>query len=92
MKNRLLQSARINIKNIPFRFKLTYYLVITICITVLIVFACSYIVTSRSIKQQAKDMTMLQLEQNTLNLQNYLNQIERTPDSFVTDKSLQENL
>lgn len=92
MKNRFLQSARINIKDIPFRFKLTYYLVITICITVLIVFACSYIVTSRSIKQQAKDMTMLQLEQNTLNLQNYLNQIERTPDSFVTDKSLQEYL
>lgn len=91
-QNRLLHSAKISIKNIPFRFKLTYFLVITICITVLIVFACSYFVTSNSIKQQAKDMTMLQLEQNTLNLQNYLNQIERTPDSIVTDKNLQEYL
>lgn len=91
-KNRLLHLVANNIKNIPFRFKLTYFLVITICITVLIVFACSYTVTSHSIKRQAKDMTMLQLEQNTLNLQNYLNQIERTPDSIVTDKNIQEYL
>ncbi|PYG87759.1 two-component system sensor histidine kinase YesM [Ruminiclostridium sufflavum DSM 19573] len=92
MKTKGLQSAVTNIRNIPFRFKLTCYLVITICITVLIVFACSYIVSSRSIKQQAKDLTMQQLEQNTLNLQNYLSQIEGTPDSIVTDKNLQEYL
>lgn len=92
MKNKLLNCAKINFRNMPFRYKLTLFLVITICITAFIQFLSSYIVTSRSIKQQAKDMTMLQLEQNTSNLQNYLNQIERTPDSIVTDNSLQEYL
>ncbi|MHB8066204.1 MAG: two-component sensor histidine kinase, partial [Ruminiclostridium sp.] len=92
MRKWLLHSVRKNIKRISFRTKLTYYLVITICITVLIVFACSYTITSRSIKQQAKDMTMQQLEQNSLNLEDYLKDIESTPDSIVTDKSLQEYL
>jgi two-component system, sensor histidine kinase YesM len=88
----LLQTVQKNIKSMPFRNKLTYYLIITICVTVLIVFACSYIITSHSIKQQAKDMTMQQLEQNSLNLEDYLKDIESTPDSIVTDKSLQEYL
>ncbi len=92
MKNRLLQIAKQKMRNTPFRSKLTYYLVITICLTVLIVVGFSYTVTSRSIKQQAKDMTMLQLEQNTSNLEDYLKNIESTPDSIVTDRSLQEYL
>jgi len=92
MRKWLLQTVQKNIKSIPLRTKLTYYLVITICITVLIVFACSYTITSRSIKQQAKDMTMQQLEQNSMNLEDYLKAIESTPDSIVTDKSLQEYL
>ena len=92
MKIRLLQVFDKNIKKLPFRSKLTYYLVITVCVTVLIVFFCSYFVTSRSIKQQAKDITMQQLEQNTLNLENYLKNIENTSDSIVTDKSFQEYL
>jgi two-component system, sensor histidine kinase YesM len=92
MNNWLLQSFKENLRNIPFRSKLTYYLVITICLTVLIVVGFSYTVTSRSIKQQAKDMTMQQLEQNTSNLEDYLKNLESTPDSIVTDKSLQEYL
>jgi two-component system sensor histidine kinase YesM len=92
MKNWLLQLAKKKMRNIPFRSKLTYYLVITICLTVLIVVGFSYTVTSRSIKQQAKDMTMLQLQQNTSNLEDYLQNIESTPDSIVTDRSFQEYL
>ena len=92
MKNKLLQLIKQKIRNIPFRSKLTYYLVITICLTVLIVVGFSYTVTNRTIKQQAKDMTMLQLQQNTSNLEDYLQNIESTPDSIVTDKSLQEYL
>ena len=92
MNNRFLHHLNEKLKNIPFRSKLTYYLVITICVTVLIVVGFSYTVTSRSIKQQAKDMTMQQLEQNTSNLEDYLKNIESTPDSIVTDKSLQEYL
>jgi len=49
-------------------------------------------VTSRSIKQQAKDMTMLQLQQNSSNLEDYLKSIESISDSIVTDRSLQEYL
>jgi len=37
-------------------------------------------------------MTMLQLQQNTSNLEDYLQNIESTPDSIVTDKSLQKYL
>lgn len=37
-------------------------------------------------------MTMLQLQQNTSNLEDYLKNIESTPDSIVTDSSLQEYL
>lgn len=92
MKNRLLHLAKQKLKSIPFRSKLTYYLVITICLTVLIVVGFSNTVTSRSIKQQAKDMTMLQLQQNTSNLEDYLQNIESMPDSIVTDKSLQAYL
>ncbi len=92
MKNWLLQLAKNKLRSMPFRTKLTYYLVITICLTVLIVVGFSYTVTSRSIKQQAKDMTMLQLQQNTSNLEDYLKNIESTPDSIVTDRSLQEYL
>lgn len=92
MKKWLLQFAKHKFRSIPFRSKLTYYLVITICLTVLIVVSFSYTVTSRSIKQQAKDMTMLQLQQNTSNLEDYLQNIESTPDSIVTDRSLQEYL
>ncbi len=92
MKKWLLQFAKHKFRSIPFRTKLTYYLVITICLTVLIVVSFSYTVTSRSIKQQAKDMTMLQLQQNTSNLEDYLQNIESTPDSIVTDRSLQEYL
>jgi len=92
MKNWLFQFAKHKFRSIPFRSKLTYYLVITICLTVLIVVSFSYTVTSRSIKQQAKDMTMLQLQQNTSNLEDYLQNIESTPDSIVTDKSLQKYL
>ncbi len=92
MKNWLLQLAKNKLRNMPFRTKLTYYLVITICLTVLIVVGFSYTVTSRSIKQQAKDMTMLQLQQNTSNLEDYLKNIESTPDNIVTDRSLQEYL
>ncbi|OPX44395.1 sensor histidine kinase YehU [Ruminiclostridium hungatei] len=92
MKNWLFQFAKHKFRSIPFRSKLTYYLVITICLTVLIVVSFSYTVTSRSIKQQAKDMTMLQLQQNTSNLEDYLQNIESTPDSIVTDRSLQEYL
>ncbi len=92
MKNWLFQFAKNKLRNMPFRSKLTYYLVITICLTVLIVVGFSYTVTSRSIKQQAKDMTMLQLQQNTSNLEDYLKNIESTPDSIVTDSSLQEYL
>lgn len=92
MKNWLLQSVKKTIRNLTFRSKITYFLVITICITVLIVVACSYNITSRSIKEQAKNMTMQQLEQNTLNLEDYLKNIESTPDNIVNDKSLQEYL
>ncbi len=92
MKKWLLYSVKKHIKSIPLRSKLTYYLVITICITVLIVFACSYTITSRSIKQQAKDMTMQQLVQNSLNLENYLKDIENAPDNIITDKSLHKYL
>ncbi len=74
---------------LPFRYKLAYYLVATICITVFIVVFCSYTVTSRSIMKQARDMTMQQLEQNTLNLQNFIESVERLPDTIVTDGSLQ---
>ena len=92
MKNWLLQSVKKTIRNLTFRSKITYFLVITICITVLIVVACSYTITSRSIKEQAKNMTMQQLEQNTLNLEDYLKNIESTPDNIINDKSLQEYL
>ncbi|WP_242855768.1 sensor histidine kinase [Ruminiclostridium josui] len=92
MKNWLLQSLKKTIRNLTFRSKITYFLVITICITVLIVVACSYTITSRSIKEQAKNMTMQQLEQNTLNLEDYLKNIESTPDNIINDKSLQEYL
>jgi two-component system sensor histidine kinase YesM len=92
MKSWFFQSLKRGIRNLTFRSKITYFLVITICITVLIVVGCSYSITSRSIKEQAKDMTMQQLEQNTLNLEDYLKDIENTPDSIVTDKSLQEYL
>ncbi|AEY67092.1 HAMP domain-containing protein,histidine kinase [Clostridium sp. BNL1100] len=37
-------------------------------------------------------MTMQQLEQNTLNLEDYLKNIESTPDNIINDKSLQEYL
>ncbi len=92
MKNWLLRSVKNTIRNLTFRSKITYFLVITICITVLIVVACSYTITSRSIKEQAKNMTMQQLEQNTLNLEDYLKNIESTPDNIINDKSLQEYL
>lgn len=92
MNIRILNLVEKNIKDIPFRSKLTYYLVITICVAILIVVGFSYSVTSRSIKQQAKDMTRQQIEQNTLNLEDYLKDIESTPDSIVTDKRLQEYL
>ncbi|EPR12143.1 sensor histidine kinase [Ruminiclostridium papyrosolvens] len=92
MKNWLLQSVKKTIRNLTFRSKITYFLVITICITVLIVVACSYTITSRSIKEQAKNMTMQQLEQNTLNLEDYLKNIESTPDNIINDKSFQEYL
>ncbi|EGD49469.1 integral membrane sensor signal transduction histidine kinase [Ruminiclostridium papyrosolvens DSM 2782] len=92
MKNWLLQSVKKTIRNLTFRSKITYFIVITICITVLIIVAFSYTITSRSIKEQAKNMTMQQLEQNTLNLEDYLKNIESTPDNIINDKSLQEYL
>jgi two-component system sensor histidine kinase YesM len=76
-------------RKMPFRYKLAYYLIMTICITVFIVVCFSYTVTSRSIMKQARDMTMQQLEQNTLNLQNFIEHIERLPDTIVTDNNLQ---
>ena len=92
MKNWLLHSIKKTIRNLTFRSKITYFIVITICITVLIIVAFSYTITSRSIKEQAKNMTMQQLEQNTLNLEDYLKNIESTPDNIINDKSLQEYL